>query len=146
MSFAEVNETCTKMLADNPLSPSAMLVTHVTYGKGKLVDMKAYSCEDYFDIFLTIEFESGETKKFSLNIVNSLGLLDISEEANTLFNSVLDAGLDAWAEVAAETKARKLSAAKQLIAEKKQARLEEERARKAEEKKHEATKRSAVRV
>ena len=108
--------------------------------------MKAYSCEDYFDIFLTIEFESGETKKFSLNIVNSLGMLDISEEANTLFNNVLDAGLDAWAEVAAETKAQKLSAAKQLIAEKKQARLEEERARKAEEKKHEATKRSAVRI
>ena len=146
MSFAEVNETYTKMLADNPLSPSAMLVTHATHGKGKLVGMKVYSCEDYFDIFLIIEFESGETKKFSPNIVNSLGMLDISEEANALFNHVLDAGLDVWAEVAAETKAQKLSAAKQLIAEKKQARLDEERARKAEEKKHEATKRSAARV
>lgn len=140
MNFAEINETYTKMLGDNPLSPSAARVTHVKHGPGKLVDMKVYSCEDYFDIFITIEFEFEETKEFSLNIVNSLGLLDISEEANTLFNSVLDAGLDVWAEVVAETKAHKLADAHQLLAEKKQERLEAERARKAEEKKREAAK------
>jgi hypothetical protein len=106
--------------------------------------MKVYSCEDYFDIFITIEFEFEETKEFSLNIVNSLGLLDISEEANTLFNSVLDAGLEVWAEVVAETKAHKLADAHQLLAEKKQAHLEAERARKAEEKKREAAKKPKV--
>ena len=71
-------------------------VVHITHGAGKITKLESNCFSNNFDFLLTVEFDSGETKKYSYNITCALGHFTIDLDYEAEINNMIDTVIELW--------------------------------------------------